>query len=392
MIYVLIATFFLAPAYAIRFSFFGLPTNALMVWIFLFWFMFAIWLWRDRRVSDFNHSVKSLKKNIFTLVALFFLAGLISLFVGGVTMSKIGQFIVWFLQPISFFFITRYLVSRSAASRQLFLQSFYIFVGLAGLYAVMQYFTLLGLPTDWWGNSNEPKRAISFFSHPNGYALFVTPLLAFLLPHAASLLRNIKKNWLQLVLYILGGIGLLLSLSRGGWFGLAAAAALFLVLKADKKLWQVALPVVVIVMVIIVSVPNFRYRLLLPFYGEKSSVARLSLWNTGWHMVKDSPVLGKGLTGFNTNWYNYNTDNGLEHYNFPHNIFLNFWIDTGLLGLLSFITLCVYGILRGLVRPTNVMSLGLTLFLVALIVHGLIDIPYFKNDLALVFWLVWGLV
>jgi len=35
--------------------------------------------------------------------------------------------------------------------------------------------------------------------------------------------------------------------------------------------------------------------------------------------------------------------------------------------------------------------LGLLLFLVAIFVHGLIDIPYLKNDLALVFWMVLAL-
>jgi hypothetical protein len=40
---------------------------------------------------------------------------------------------------------------------------------------------------------------------------------------------------------------------------------------------------------------------------------------------------------------------------------------------------------------TITFSFGLGLFLIALIIHGLIDNPYLKNDLALVFWLIWGI-
>ena len=37
------------------------------------------------------------------------------------------------------------------------------------------------------------------------------------------------------------------------------------------------------------------------------------------------------------------------------------------------------------------MQLGIVLAMVAIIVHGLVDVPYFKNDLALEFWTFLGL-
>jgi hypothetical protein len=36
--------------------------------------------------------------------------------------------------------------------------------------------------------------------------------------------------------------------------------------------------------------------------------------------------------------------------------------------------------------------LGALLALVAIVVHGLVDVPYFKNDLSLEFWAIVGLV
>jgi hypothetical protein len=37
------------------------------------------------------------------------------------------------------------------------------------------------------------------------------------------------------------------------------------------------------------------------------------------------------------------------------------------------------------------MQLGIVLAMVAIVVHGLVDVPYFKNDLALEFWTFLGL-
>jgi len=36
--------------------------------------------------------------------------------------------------------------------------------------------------------------------------------------------------------------------------------------------------------------------------------------------------------------------------------------------------------------------LGLLLAMLAILVHGLVDVPYFKNDLSLEFWVLAGLV
>jgi len=202
---------------------------------------------------------------------------------------------------------------------------------------------------------------------------------------------------------------------------------------------------------------------LLPFYGEKSAVSRFSLWHTGLKAAKQSPVLGLGLNGFGNNWKSLNTDPNLDTHNFPHNIFLDIWVDLGLIGLISFVWLCGLYIVRGFlslrvssrggpilgghpkqssssgVIPRNAsdeeslnvsttdkgslhsfgstqsvgmtqettglphqsaallsrndnLKFAITLFLITLLVQGLFDNPYFRNDLALVFWIVLSMI
>lgn len=200
------------------------------------------------------------------------------------------------------------------------------------------------------------------------------------------------KSWIKPLAWMIGAVGLLLSFSRAGWLGLGVAGIIYLIVAADKKIRKLALYGIIVIIIVIISIPNLRWRFTLPFYGEKSAVSRSSLWETGWKGIKESPILGLGLTGFSNNWTRLNTDAGLtETHNFPHNIFLDFWVETGLLGLISFIGLAWIFIYDGIKNRKDIIKLSVALFLIALLTQGQIDNPYFKNDLAMVFWIILSL-
>ncbi len=381
----------LAPLYVWRFSIGGLPTNFLMIANFVVIAVGLVMVLREQQ------NVKQKLKNIFVqlgrpllfAIGLFGVASLISLFAFGLSGEKVAQWVVLYAQPLAIFFLIRYF-NIDGKWNEHFRTAAYVIVGMAGALALIQYFTLLTLPPAWWGNANEPKRAIAFFAHANAFGLFVTPLLAWLIPHVVEKIR--AKNLILPLLWALGVAGVFLSLSRGAWLGLIAAIAIYAIVSANKKVILGFILAGVVLSGVVAAVPNLRYRVLLPFHGEKSTVARFSLWDTAGKMIKDNPVLGKGVNGFSNNWDRYNTDAGLEHYNFPHNLLLNFWVDLGLLGAVSMILIIVLSAIRGFLRrQSNTFALGLLLFIVALVVHGLIDIPYLKNDLALVFWIALAL-
>ncbi|HMR55225.1 MAG TPA: O-antigen ligase family protein [Candidatus Doudnabacteria bacterium] len=333
-------------------------------------------------------------------IGLFLVASIISLFVGGFDMAKLAQWLVLYALPIKLGSQLYYLLKKEPNRKQVVINFVYLFLLGTGIVVIAQYFWLVGLPMDFWGNTQEPKRAIGFFTHPNGLALFITPLLAFLLPDLKQRIelliaeikeQNIGWSFFGVFSWAFGSVALLLSLSRGGWLGLILAAGIFVLFAGGKKLRFVALVAALILSMTVAAVPNLRYRVILPFMGEKSSVARLSLWETGTKMIKDSPVLGKGIHGFNYNWEEFNSDPNLEHYNFPHNFVLNIWIDLGLVGLLSWLAIVGWGIWYGFKNRFKPYAFALMLFLLAILAHGLIDIPYLKNDLAMVFWLIFAL-
>ncbi|MHB8871078.1 MAG: O-antigen ligase family protein, partial [Candidatus Doudnabacteria bacterium] len=316
----------------------------------------------------------------------FFVAGLISTFVSPDLHRAAGQFLVLFLMPLLIYFPSAFILANPI-NKIRFVKILFITTGLISAFGIIQYFTLIGLPTEWWGNTNEPKRILSVFEYPNAFALYLAPLLTFLLPFVK---QGALKNLVYKISFALGIIALLLTLSRGGWIGFVAAAGVYIMFFATKKERIAAFTGFFIAALIVLATPNLRYRVILPFMGEKSTVSRFSLWNTANKMIKDSPILGKGLYGFKTNYDKFNSDPNLPSINYPHNIFLNFWVETGLLGLISFLGLTIYFITRA-IKQKGLLAISTILFLTAIYFHGFADAPYFKNDLALIFWIILSL-
>jgi putative inorganic carbon (HCO3(-)) transporter len=390
MQYLIAITVIIAPFYQWRFGLLGLPVNFLMLWVFFIWIIFTFWLWRGNNFKTFFVHVKNLPRWSLVAAGLMVLAASLSLFVGGFNTAKLAQYMVLFIQPISLLFISSFVFKVIPQSKGWLITAMYVFLAASGLFAVYQYYTLVGVPPQWWGNSVEPKRALTFFNHPNAFALFITPVLALLLPDIFNRLKKLNlSSTLYALSWLIGVLGLIYSLSRGGWIGFALAFGVFIILNASKKLIIAGMVVLALAGAIVMTNDNFRYRLILPFHGEKQVVARFTVWQVGVNMIKDSPIFGKGIKGYGDNWHKYNYDTTLqESHNYPHNIFLDFWVETGLLGLLSFVLVVLVVAKQGIVQRNNIYKLGVLLFLVAIIGHGLVDNPYFKNDLALVFWLV----
>jgi O-antigen ligase len=101
-------------------------------------------------------------------------------------------------------------------------------------------------------------------------------------------------------------------------------------------------------------------------------------------MLVDRPIRGAGLSGYPTVFAPYHKAGHIEIFQYPHTLVLNFWSEVGLAGLLAFALI----MLRFFRDATATKAWTLAGAGAALLVHGLVDVPYFKNDLAMLFWLL----
>jgi O-antigen ligase len=144
-----------------------------------------------------------------------------------------------------------------------------------------------------------------------------------------------------------------------------------------------------------------------------SNLAHQSIWNSALRMIRDHPILGIGPNNF---LYYYSNSNAcapghIANYyyvqagtNFeqcishPHNLFLDYWLSTGLLGLLTglvMIGMFAWLGIRALRSADNSWKGPLLAALVAMlafIAHGQVDNSYFLPDMALFFWLCLAIV
>jgi uncharacterized membrane protein len=71
---------------------------------------------------------------------------------------------------------------------------------------------------------------------------------------------------------------------------------------------------------------------------------------------------------------------------------LSYWLSLGVFGLAAFIILIINFFVRlGRSKSDVTLSAGLFAAMTAILIHGIIDTTYFKNDLSAIFWLIMAL-
>jgi putative inorganic carbon (HCO3(-)) transporter len=225
-------------------------------------------------------------------------------------------------------------------------------------------------------------------------ALFLLPVIAV----AASILaygcQRIARVF-SAVYLVVAVPSFLLTFSRGGYLALlAVGVGLALAGRQRWKLLAIAAGITIIFALIPPIATRIGYELTLN--GNSTLVGRSYLWRATLQMLRHYPITGAGLAGFETRLGPYWNATHTDRFIYPHNLVLNFWSATGLLGLAAFGWL-LYAAFRvswrGWTtddRPWRAIQLGVLLALVGIIIHGLVDVPYFKNDLSLEFWALLG--
>lgn len=317
----------------------------------------------------------------------------------------------WFrwtiLEPLLYFFML--LIALRAGRYWWYLVASAVFGGLVtGAVAIGQSFgatsgtvlPLLGV---------RLQQARGAYGSPDNLGLLydrVVPLWLSFVPAASDRARRILWGLAGAVLLA----ALLLAYSRGAWLALAAGVLLFLAWSLPWGRWVALAALLCAVLLGIAAGPRIARALASGHSGTASM--RLTIWDAATRMVRDHPVFGIGPDNFQhyyaptrsqDRWqsecapglgYVGNSANGQPCLSHPHNEFLDFWLSTGLAGLLAFIWLeAVFwkqAITR--IRARDLLAIGAGAAMAAALIHGLVDNSYFLPDLAVLFWILCALV
>lgn len=375
------------PSYLIRFTLFKIPVTLLEAMIIIA-FVFFLTKYKLTWLKDFKNNAFFWPIMAILMVASF------STIISPDFIKAAGLWKAYFIEPILF-----YIILINSIKTKNDWQNIFWALGLSALYlgliAGWQFESGWNVPAAFLKNNTSVDRVVSVFGYPNALGLYLGPIIILF---SGWLLQPAKKilQLSKLAVIILSFATIVLAKSEAAILSIIAVWLMAGLIIKKTRYYFLALTVLAILIFMVIPQINgyLSEKILLQDY---SGFIRRLIWQESFAMLKDNWFLGAGLAGYQIKIAPYHLPT-FEIFLYPHNIVLNFWSELGLTGLLVFIWLIILFLWKNLVeilRATSlqekILYLTLIFVMLQLLIHGLVDAPYFKNDLSVLFWLIIGL-
>ncbi len=246
------------------------------------------------------------------------------------------------------------------------------------------------------------SRASGTLGHPNSLAMYLEVMLPIVL--AAAL---VASSWLRRMIltgvFLLGSAALIATLSRGGII-VSVPVLLLMILIWGKRsgrlgmVGSVVLAGVAVAALLLVLMENpIKSR----FFEDRYETAhiRLPLMHVAFNMIEHNLWQGVGLNNYSqtAHKYDYTVERVTIEFTHPvHNMFLLLLAEIGIFGFLAFLVF-LFGTLRKgwdaskiRDREMSIYALGLTLGLLAMLLHAFVDYFYLSSNFT--FWFISGAI
>lgn len=294
----------------------------------------------------------------------------------------------WMYQFLTYALLYLIVVSHLRTQRQLvgFVTVIVIVGSLEAFFGLIRY---LQGATELLGHSILPGGVTGTFISRTHLAVY----LEMIIPLAIGLVfltYQLEKKFLLATLIAIMGTSLVLSLSRGGIISLLASLIFLAICMGirrvdQRRVWILfALSLVILIYLSWVGITPVIERIertLEGGYLDRSSLIRLTFWQNSFELLKEAPLLGRGLGTFQYVFLKYTPYVG-ESLRATHaeSLYIELLIGTGILGLI-FLLWVVKGIFQdalkeyfspGENRIRLLILAALTSFL-AFLIHGFVD-------------------
>ncbi|MBI4090941.1 MAG: O-antigen ligase family protein [Candidatus Komeilibacteria bacterium] len=397
-IYAIAATL---PSYLIRFTIFEIPTTVLEVSILI---LFFTWLANNGRWKKINLRfwqrntanpiLSILKLPLTLLLATAFIAALLS----PSQAAAFGILKAYFIDPMLFFVVFVYEIKNEKHIERVFYALGILAVSI-GCAAAWQYATGIGIANPTWADPAY-RRVTTIFGYPNAHGLLLGPIVAL---YMGYLFRKSDRRMLawKIIVIALGLTAIIAAKTTGALVGIGAALWIFGSLQKKYRTTLLALTLLIVLGLTFTPAPERFSNVLSRISDNTLDLASSSLeiranqWRETLAMLSDHPIRGGGLANYRQALEPYHAYEFLEIYLYPHTLILNFWSEIGIAGLLAigWLLVSVGRLLLAANRSQQSSWLSASLILAwsVVLVHGLVDVPYFKNDLSVLWMLLVGL-
>jgi len=293
-------------------------------------------------------------------------------------------FEMWVYRMMPFYIVTLF-IKNSKWLEKMFL--FLLFsLSIDSLVALGQ--VLLGMTYRGWGFGGNSLNLASILS-------VVIPLVLVIILDNTFLVR-LKRITLLLLPCMM--LGILAGKSRGAWLTLSIVTTILLLIYArkNKKIVVYFLTVLICLGTFFLTSSDYRNRLvsITNVTTNNSNLARFSLWKASWNIVKDHPVVGIGLGQFGHEYQTkYFLEKRFSHYNHCHNNILKIWAETGTIGVIGFLTMCLYILLSNFtawLKYKNAYSLMIWSGWLSFLIFGMFDVIIDHGAITKIWWFLLG--
>ncbi len=382
--YILIYLLVLAiPLYIIRFSIFGLKTNVLDVLLVIFI------VWQFIKLGYKPGLLRSTRNNNKYILPIFLI--LIGAIIATTNSSDISRSLgilkSYFILPILFFFTTSSVI-KTQGQKEKVLKVLFLSGFIVALISIFYWIT---------GDLTYDGRLRGFFESPNQLAMFLAPafIIGIYIVQTQSAERKAQNNnsklkikkFLYFVAALLIGAIIFATKSLGAIIALFIALLPFFYRQLTNRRGKYLILFITSLLIVgcwpLIADKDF---------SERSSLAsRVMIWRSAGTILKDNLVWGIGPGTFQKNYLEYQKyfppylDSAVPH---PHNIFLAFWLQTGIIGFIGFLWL-IFIFFKNVRQNKNDNIVFLSrILMIYTLAYGLIDTTYWRNDLSVIFWVI----
>ncbi|MEW5978565.1 MAG: O-antigen ligase family protein [Acidobacteriota bacterium] len=246
-------------------------------------------------------------------------------------------------------------------------------------------------------SSHSRMRTYATLGNPNFVGAFLVPLVpvTMALYLSSTPMKDRWTRWL-VPIFLLELLAIFATGSRGAGLGLLGAVLGWSLLDRARLPWrQVAVIVAVAAALVTFS----------PARGLKTTIeGRMYLWRITAQHVWEAGLFGLGPGSFlaffpqwETDWWrqgdspeSHRTFAGAEDH--AHNDFLEFWVEQGTLGLVSFLALIIacFGTAKRWTIASSKLEMGSAAGVISLLAVALVDFPLHRVTECFLFWTLLG--
>ncbi len=390
--YLLAFVFLLFPIAHFKVIFFGLPLYLSEIPL-LFALGLFLFEWREYR-ERFKEMWRG-NQVLFLGMSLFLLGATLSYALNPHTLTGLGMLKSFFAAPLLLVFLLLLFVDTRGKTERI------LWLWLGGL-AVASWASLF-FGTD---SLTYDHRLRWIYSSPNYLAMLLAPGLLLSL-YFFPLTKKKLTHYGMLFFFGILLLSLLFTQSFGAMTSIFLSLGLFFGLnRKNKEFFSRKLLLtfgICVFFIFILLVSSQKFQGFLHGDARSSLASREMIWQSSIKILQDHILFGIGPGNFQAKY--------LEYQRYfppylewavpePHNVYLALWLSTGLIGLAGlFLVLGVtfrrfFKVWQQKNLSTHERFLGSLLLslLFFFLVYGLVDTPYFKNDLAFAFWGALGLL